>query len=93
MKTTYLDNEILLLEGYKKEGTASSYQLRKLVEYREIKQLIIGGVGSSLPNVYEEPHNSARIKFYKNLAKTMNVSEYATRHIFNEACDWYKTLA
>jgi len=44
MKTTYLDNEIILLEGYKKEGTASFYQLRKLAEYREIKQLIIGGV-------------------------------------------------
>lgn len=44
MKTTYLDNEIILLEGYKKEGTASFYQLRKLAEYREIKQLLIHGV-------------------------------------------------
>ena len=46
MKTTYLDNEIILLEGYKKEGTASSYQLRKLAEYREIKQLIIASVSN-----------------------------------------------
>ena len=44
MKTTYLDNEIILLEGYKKEGRASFYQLRKLAEYREIKQLIIASV-------------------------------------------------
>ena len=44
MKTTYLDNEIILLEGYKKEGTASPYQLRKLAEYRQIKQLIINSV-------------------------------------------------
>lgn len=56
------------------------------------EQLILSGVSSSLPNVYEGKHNSARIKFYKHLAKTMNVNEYATRHIFNEACDWYKTL-
>ena len=56
------------------------------------KQLKLYGVSNSLPNVYEGKNNSARIKFYKHLAKTMNVSEYATRHIFNEACDWYKTL-
>ena len=56
------------------------------------KLLILHSVSSSLQNVYQEPHNSARIKFYKHLAKTMNVNEYATRHIFNEACDWYKTL-
>lgn len=62
-----------------------------LVKYHE-EQLILSGVSSSLPNVYEGKHNSARIKFYKHLAKTMNVNEYATRHIFNEACDWYKTL-
>ena len=44
MKTIYLDNEIILLEGYKKEGTATPYQLRKLKEYLEIKQLIIANV-------------------------------------------------
>ena len=57
-----------------------------------IKQLILSGVGSSLPNVYENEHNSARIKFYQHLAKTMKVNVYSVRHIFNEGCDWYKSL-
>lgn len=39
MKTPYLDKEIQLLESYKKEGTASFYQLRKLEEYQEIKRI------------------------------------------------------
>jgi len=62
-----------------------------LLDYHK-EQLLIHSVSSSLPNVYKEPHNSERIKFYKHLSETMNISEYATRHIFNEACDWYKTL-
>lgn len=44
MKTTYLDNEIILLEGYKKEGTISHYQNRKLAEYKQIKQLLLHNV-------------------------------------------------
>ena len=44
MKTTYLDNEIILLEGYKKDGTISHYQNRKLVEYKQIKQLLLHNV-------------------------------------------------
>ena len=44
MKTPYLDKEITILESYKKEDIASFYQLRKLAEYREIKQLMLGGV-------------------------------------------------
>lgn len=44
MKTPYLDKEINLLEGYKKEGTASYYQSRKLAEYRKIKQLLMHSV-------------------------------------------------
>jgi len=47
MKTTYLDNEIILLEGYKKDGTISHYQNRKLAEYKNIKQLLISGVVST----------------------------------------------
>lgn len=41
MKTPYLDTEIELLEGFKDNKEASFYQLRKLAEYREIKQLLI----------------------------------------------------
>lgn len=44
MKTPYLDREIELLEGFKDNKQASFYQLQKLVEYREIKQLAIDGV-------------------------------------------------
>ena len=44
MKTTYLDNEIILLEGYKKDGTISHYQNRKLAEYKQIKQLLLHNV-------------------------------------------------
>lgn len=47
MKTPYLDKEIELLEGYKDKKEASFYQLRKLAEYREIKQLILHGVVNS----------------------------------------------
>lgn len=73
MKTTYLDNEIILLEGYKKEGTASPYQLRKLAEYREIKQLtipVVVGQSEQLKALEElkdfaydncQPHNSDRL--------------------------------
>ena len=48
MKTPYLDREIELLEGFKDKKEASFYQLRKLAEYREIKQLIIHSVGKSI---------------------------------------------
>lgn len=47
METTYLDNEIILLEGYKKEGTISHYQNRKLAEYKQIKQLLLHNVSNS----------------------------------------------
>ena len=68
--------------------------LNKYIDYLEAenKQLILSGVGSSLPNVYENEHNSARIKFYQHLAKTMKVNVHSVRHIFNEGCDWYKSL-
>lgn len=92
MKTEFLDKRLERLEQLNLLRELDFEEERELAEIKRIKQLIIGSVSSSLPNVYEEPHNSARIKFYKNLAETMNVSEYATRHIFNEACDWYKTL-
>jgi len=48
MKTPYLDTEINLIEGYKENKVASFYQIRKLVEYREIKQLLLHVVGKSL---------------------------------------------
>jgi len=41
MKTPYLDKEIELIEGFKDKKEASFYQLRKLLEYLEIKQLLI----------------------------------------------------
>jgi hypothetical protein len=44
MKTTYLDNEIILLEGYKKDGTIRHYQNRKLAEYKKIKKLLLHDV-------------------------------------------------
>ena len=47
MKTPYLDTEINLIEGYKENKVASFYQIRKLVEYREIKQLLLHGVMDS----------------------------------------------
>jgi len=47
MKTPYLDTEIELLEGFKDNKEASFYQLRKLAEYREIKQLLIQRVSCS----------------------------------------------
>ena len=53
MKTPYLDTEIELLEGFKDRKEASFYQLRKLAEYREIKQLLIHSVVKSLPMDYE----------------------------------------
>ena len=56
MKTTYLDNEIILLEGYLKEGTISHYQNRKLTEYREIKkQLSINAVMQAKPEKVCDP--------------------------------------
>ena len=44
MKTPYLDKEIKLLESFKDKKEASFYQLRKLAEYLEIKQLLIHSV-------------------------------------------------
>ena len=48
MKTPYLDKEIELLEGFKENKEASFYQLRKLAEYREIKQLLLHDVSKRL---------------------------------------------
>ena len=83
MKTTYLDNEILLLEGYKKEDTASPYQLRKLAEYREIKQLIIGGVSSSLPDLAE--CNQASLNY---ATKKDNPDFFLIKQTFKEGINW-----
>lgn len=50
MKTTYLDNDIILLENYKKEGMITPYQNRKLNEYKKIKEFI----NRAMKNVDEE---------------------------------------
>jgi len=63
MKTTYLDNEIILLEGYKKDGTISHYQNRKLAEYKQIKQLLLHNVvgqSEQLVKCNENRHNAMR---------------------------------
>ena len=44
METTYLDNEIILLYGYREDGTISDCQNRKLAEYKQIKQLLLHAV-------------------------------------------------
>jgi hypothetical protein len=76
-----------------KQCADATRELNKMILYtEELEQLILSDVGSSLPNVYENEHNSARIKFYQHLAKTMKVNVHSVRHIFNEGCDWYKSL-
>jgi hypothetical protein len=44
MKTTYLDNKIMLLEDYEKDGKITPYQKRELKEYKHIKQLLLHNV-------------------------------------------------
>jgi hypothetical protein len=65
MKTTYLENEIILLEGYKKDGTISHYQNRKLAEYKNIKQLLISGVINWVSTKDELPPLHKYVLLYK----------------------------
>ena len=47
---------------------------------------------SILPNIYKEPYNSIRIKAQQLMAKNWNISESTVLNIFNDACDWQKSL-
>jgi len=58
MKTPYLDKEIELIEGFKDKKEASFYQLRKLVEYLEIKQLLIDVVVGQSEQLCEGLHST-----------------------------------
>ena len=62
MKTPYLDTEIELLEGFKDKKVASFYQLRKLVEYREIKQLLIHSVVVNEANPNSKEHQAKLLR-------------------------------
>ncbi len=69
MKTPYLDTEINLIEGYKENKVASFYQIRKLVEYREIKQLLLHGVSNWLACKDKLPEHGETVLTYTPLTE------------------------